>query len=548
MSEIGNAFKSMATFSSQLSQNMRELNAQTNIFSKKLDLASKSVSILKGRYEDLASQIRKVNTSQLTLNKNIQKGGLNSGEVNDKKDKKSFIKRIVSTSEGLDTASRLFDHVNSFTKVLTAPIRFNSETAAVAGKARSYGVKIEDFNAWDILGKQFGSSGEGIGNLFAEYVRKEGEFKRTGTQVELKDSLSTLGLKDADFSGMSSTERFNKIIDRALSIKDESKASSALSSLFGADASNLLMFIRSSGRSFSDLVSEQKRYSLVSQEGADGAIRGNVAFNNLQTVLLSAAQEISGVLGGELAPRIKQVAGDLADWFRNGGLKTILNTLREKVFPAVMAFGEGVVYVGKIAFAVAQKLSWLLPDEKSDKKKIIEYIAYGNSVPNARLMAERQGYGQWFTDTIDQPGVVDKIKKEWRGSIDSAEYTDGISKEFQNKVIEKILTKVDRDSLPTYLSWNKSMEDSKYNTLNEDGSSQPTAWPYLAKGISSANRMGLAPTINDQSNKYVDIHVNAAAGQSEIDIANNIVARVNDLDIFNGISGNNAMYDLAGAY
>ncbi|WP_225521059.1 hypothetical protein [Escherichia coli] len=41
-----------------------------------------------------------------------------------------------------------------------------------------------------------------------------------------------------------------KIIDRALSLKDESKASFALDALFGGEASKLLMLIKRSGKSF----------------------------------------------------------------------------------------------------------------------------------------------------------------------------------------------------------------------------------------------------------------------------------------------------------
>jgi hypothetical protein len=86
--------------------------------------------------------------------------------------------------------------------------------------------------------------------------------------------------------------QFDKIVERALSLQDESKASFALDSLFGGEASKLLMLIKQSGRSYRDLMDEQRRYNLVTKEGADGAVAGNQAINNLRTVFSSAVAEI----------------------------------------------------------------------------------------------------------------------------------------------------------------------------------------------------------------------------------------------------------------
>ncbi|AXM02782.1 hypothetical protein DKG79_01860 [Escherichia fergusonii] len=61
---------------------------------------------------------------------------------------------------------------------------------------------------------------------------------------------------------------------------------------------------------------EQRRYNLVTREGAEGAIAGNQAISNLRTVFSSAVAEISGQLGNELAPDIRRLTDDLADWFK----------------------------------------------------------------------------------------------------------------------------------------------------------------------------------------------------------------------------------------
>ncbi|MBZ4072524.1 hypothetical protein JYG52_16750, partial [Escherichia fergusonii] len=131
-----------------------------------------------------------------------------------------------------------------------------------------------------------------------------------------QDAFETLGFKEGDFAGLSDMAQFDKIVERALSLQDEAKASFALDSLFGGEASKLLMLIKQSGRSYRELMDEQRRYNLVTREGAEGAIAGNQAISNLRTVFSSAVAEISGQLGNELAPDIRRLTDDLADWFK----------------------------------------------------------------------------------------------------------------------------------------------------------------------------------------------------------------------------------------
>ncbi|MBB2426705.1 hypothetical protein HEK84_024840, partial [Escherichia sp. 11.1597] len=97
-------------------------------------------------------------------------------------------------------------------------------------------------------------------------------------------AFETLGFKEGDLAGLSDKEQFEKIIDRALSLKDESKASFALDALFGGEASKLLMLIKRSGKSFQELLAEQDKYNLVTKEGVAGALAGNKAVSDLQQV------------------------------------------------------------------------------------------------------------------------------------------------------------------------------------------------------------------------------------------------------------------------
>ncbi|MFN1233497.1 hypothetical protein ACKY79_23265, partial [Enterobacter hormaechei] len=104
------------------------------------------------------------------------------------------------------------------------------------------------------------------------------------------------------------------------------------------------------------------------------AMEGNRAITSLRTVFSSAIAEISGQLGNELAPDIRHLTDDMAEWFKGGGIKRIVSFLRNDLYPGVLTFGQGIVFVGKVAYALAKKLSWLLPDERSDQRDVLKSL------------------------------------------------------------------------------------------------------------------------------------------------------------------------------
>ncbi len=89
----------------------------------------------------------------------------------------------------------------------------------------------------------------------------------------MQDAFETLGFKAGDLAGLSDLEQFSKIIERALTLKDVSKSSFALDSLMGGEASKLLMIMKQSGKTWRETTEEQKRYQLVTEEGARGQWR-----------------------------------------------------------------------------------------------------------------------------------------------------------------------------------------------------------------------------------------------------------------------------------
>lgn len=408
------SLKDVGKQSEKLTKDQAKLAAEI----KRAKLAGQSLGDLKRRYSDVSREIRKTETEQQKLNQQMQKSQRLAAF---KGAGKGLFRR------GLGMAGQLGGMVApglaiggggvvaSALGTLIAPAATNEETARRAGVAKSYGVDIPTFDAWDTLAKQYDMNGENIGDLFEEYLHKSGEYKQNGKQGSLQDAFETLGFKAGDFAGLSDMAQFEKIVERALSLQDESKASFALDSLFGGEASKLLMLLKQSGKSYRDLMDEQRRYNLVTKEGAEGAMAGNRAVTNLRTVFSSALAEISGQLGNELAPDIRRLTDDLAEWFKGGGIKRIVSFLRNDLYPGVLNFGQGIVFVGKVAFALAKKLSWLLPDERSDQRDVLKSLAMTGSIDIARMTAQRNGQGEWFEQQLkEKPDLPDDVKKSWR--------------------------------------------------------------------------------------------------------------------------------------
>ncbi|KLF82388.1 hypothetical protein YA43_13005 [Enterobacter hormaechei subsp. steigerwaltii] len=481
------SLKDVGKQSEKLTKDQAKLAAEI----KRAKLAGQSLGDLKRRYSDVSREIRKTESEQQKLNQQMQKAQRLAAF---KGAGKGLFRR------GLGMAGQLGGMVApglaiggggvvaSALGTLIAPAATNAETARRAGVAKSYGVDIPTFDAWDTLAKQYDMNGENIGDLFEEYLHKAGEYKQNGKQGSLQDAFETLGFKAGDFAGLSDMAQFEKIVERALSMQDESKASFALDSLFGGEASKLLMLLKQSGKSYRDLMDEQRRYNLVTKEGAEGAMEGNRAITSLRTVFSSAVAEISGQLGNELAPDIRRLTDDMAEWFKGGGIKRIVSFLRNDLYPGVLTFGQGIVFVGKVAYALAKKLSWLLPDERSDQRDVLKSLAMTGSVDMARMTAQRNGQGEWFEQQLkEKPDLPDDVKKSYRDTRGFFRDDDDTF----NSTLDKYVTP---ESSGAPFSWDSALNQ------NQKTSAQPGhETPDRAAGAWNNYRLPSFPTFEKSS-------------------------------------------------
>ncbi|RTN93652.1 hypothetical protein EKN76_13875 [Enterobacter bugandensis] len=566
------SLKDVGKQSEKLTKDQAKLAAEI----KKAKLAGQSLGDLKRRYSDVSREIRKTESEQQKLNQQMQKA---QRLASFKGAGKGLFRR------GLGIAGQLGGMVApglaiggggvvaSALGTLIAPAATNAETARRAGVAKSYGVDIPTFDAWDTLAKQYDMNGENIGDLFEEYLHKAGEYKQNGKQGSLQDAFETLGFKAGDLAGLSDMSQFEKIVERALSLQDESKASFALDSLFGGEASKLLMLLKQSGKSYRDLMDEQRRYNLVTKEGAEGAMEGNRAITNLQTVFSSAVAEISGQLGNELAPDVRRLTDDMAEWFKGGGIKRIVSFLRNDLYPGVLTFGQGIFFVGKVAYALAKKLSWLLPDERSDQRDVLKSLAMTGSVDIARMTAQRNGQGEWFEQQLkEKPDLPDDVKKSYRDTRgffrDDEETfnttldkyltpensgalfgTDGLMKPAQPQSVTPGTGPTAWDHyrrtllspLPPETSPQVVPDITEQDSLQQATSTEAEGrWDMLLQKLDSADAPAAPRQLTDNRRFEYRFEIHGAPGQDERAIADEVEGMTKSSPAFNG---NNSMLD-----
>lgn len=295
----------------------------------------------------------------------------------------------------------------------------NAETAEQAGIARSYGVEHSTYAAWDSLGKQMGLNGENIGDLHEEYRNRVFDYEISDRKSgAIKEVFPKLDIKEGEFVGKTNEEQVAALFEKLLKVRDEQMAAGMADSLFGGEANKILTYMRLTGKNYQQLMDEQRRYNLVTKEGAAGAVAGNIALSNFKTVLNSGAAEISGLLGQELAPVVQDVTKDLAEWFKNGGVTSIKGFIRDDVIPGAIAFGQGLWTIARVTYELAKKLSWLLPDEAKEteqKSQILAGVASGNMSPElAKSHARQLGLGEWYDKAVNTPDKVKLLREQWK--------------------------------------------------------------------------------------------------------------------------------------
>ncbi|EHN4671309.1 hypothetical protein KJI62_003094 [Escherichia coli] len=390
-------------------QEVARLTRQQDVLKRKIQagvLAGQDITDLRKQYEKLGKKIHDATGEQDKFNRKLARAERLARW-------KGWAGTVLKTGLGLSVGSGL-----TLAAGASAVLNRNSETAERAGIARSYGVDYETYAAWDSLGRQMGLNGENIGDLFEEYRNKVFDDDNGATDKgAIQEVFGKLGLKAGVMAGKSNQEQVEFLFDRLLQVENEQQAAGMADALFGGETNKILTWMRLSGKTYRELISEQKRYNLVTKAGADGAVQGHVALSNLRNVLSSSIDEISGQLGNELAPHIQQVTDDLAAWFKNGGLEKIRAFIRDDALPALIDMAAWMWKFGKVLAGITQKaIEWGLADDpREDRREVLEYLAKMGSPELARAVAQKNGQGEWFDELLRQnPDLTKQVVQAYK--------------------------------------------------------------------------------------------------------------------------------------
>ncbi len=390
-------------------QEVARLARQQDVLKRKIQagvLAGQDITDLRKQYEKLGKKIHDATGEQDKFNRKLARA--------ERLERwKGRAGTVLKTGFGLSAGAGL-----TLAAGTTAVLNRNTETAERAGIARSYGVDYETYAAWDSLARLMGLNGENIGDLFEEYRNKVFDDDNGATDKgAIQEVFGKLGLKAGVMAGKNNQEQVEFIFDRLLEVKDEQVAAGMADALFGGEANKILTWMRLSGKTYRELISEQKRYNLVTKAGADGAVQGHMALSNLSNVLSSSIDEISGQLGKELAPHIQQVTDDLAAWFKYGGLEKIRAFIRDDALPALIDMAAWMWKFGKVLAGITQKaIEWGLADDpREDRREVLEYLAKMGSPELARAVAQKNGQGEWFDELLRQnPDLTKQVVQAYK--------------------------------------------------------------------------------------------------------------------------------------
>ncbi|HBA8335406.1 TPA: hypothetical protein J1083_002918 [Escherichia coli] len=390
-------------------QEVARLTRQQDVLKRKIQagvLAGQDITDLRKQYEKLGKKIHDATGEQDKFNRKLARA--------ERLERwKGRAGTVLKTGFGLSVGSGL-----TLAAGTAAVLNRNTETAERAGIARSYGVDYETYVSWDSLARLMGLNGENIGDLFEEYRNKVFDDDNGATDKgAIQEVFGKLGLKAGVMAGKSNQEQVEFLFDRLLQVENEQVAAGMADALFGGEANKILTWMRLSGKTYRELISEQKRYNLVTKAGADGAVQGHVALSNLRNVLSSSIDEISGQLGNELAPHIQQVTDDLAAWFKNGGLEKIRAFIRDDALPALIDMAAWMWKFGKVLAGITQKaIEWGLADDpRQDRREVLEYLAKMGSPELARAVAQKNGQGEWFDELLRQnPDLTKQVVQAYK--------------------------------------------------------------------------------------------------------------------------------------
>lgn len=326
-------------------------------FNESMGKATKTVKELEREQGKLTKEIRKSKLAGADVSLLTRRYKQLGDELDDAREKAEAFEEasgIGNRLHGIGTASAVAVGGIWATSTAMAGLMTvtNENTATMAGMAKSYDMTVDSFKAWSGVAQQAGLDGEHVGDMIEELRNKFGEFKALGEQSSVSDVFGALGIDASMMEGMAAAEQFEFIMKRLEGVGDKDQAASLADMLFGGEGNKITTYIRNTGKGLNELLDEQREFNLLTDEGASGAVAYGQSFKNLKSVISSAWQEISGIVGGEMAGDIQELGSTVSKYVKENK-EEVVGTLKSMVYGA-KDFAVAVWNVGAMVNRVVQ--------------------------------------------------------------------------------------------------------------------------------------------------------------------------------------------------
>ena len=162
--------------------------------------------------------------------------------------------------------------------------------------------------------KSLGFDYENVGDLVEEMNNKIGESTaliKAGLDdkpmIAVRESLATLNLEFKELIKLNPEQQFTKILDAASKLDNGQDAVFAVDSLMGGEANKVLGFIRSTGKSFSELVAIQAANNAQTEQGVKDTVKFGLAMSKITSFISNVSKAITGLVAKRLQPFIEKL-------------------------------------------------------------------------------------------------------------------------------------------------------------------------------------------------------------------------------------------------
>jgi hypothetical protein len=234
--------------------------------------------------------------------------------------------------------------------LIAATAVINQKTTENLRLARAVGLTVEEFEAWSDVLDDIGFDGQRVIKMMSRFNRAIGELRGRKEYAEVSDALKMIGLRIEDIEKLDPAAQFQEVLDVALAFGDEQVADAAIAKLMGRDANLILGYLRQVGSSMTEILDKSRAVVQLNEEGARGAEAWALEWDILNTAVQTSKKQIFGLIGGALAPMLKQITAWIV-----ANKKLIQQKLKEWAERVAKA----LAFVAKGALWLFERLKWL---------------------------------------------------------------------------------------------------------------------------------------------------------------------------------------------